>query len=174
RAAQQGETCVIYHTGDDRQAVGLATVERTAYPDPKKNDDKLIVIDVRAGARLPTPVRLEQIKADPRFADSPLVRMGRLSVVAISAFSWSSESAHTGVQGLTRSRNRISDLNTLPMPAMIRWSSSASPISTSECVRKRAKASSRGKWSARRSGPSETMAGECRQPDLPSGRPPAR
>ena len=67
---------MIYHTGDERQAVGLGTVERTAYPDPKKNDDKMIVIDVRAGARLPNPVRLEQIKADGRFADSPLVRIG--------------------------------------------------------------------------------------------------
>jgi predicted RNA-binding protein with PUA-like domain len=84
RRAQAGETCVIYHTGDERQAVGLATVERTAYPDPKKNDERIIVIDVRAGARLPRPVRLDQIKADPRFADSPLVRMGRLSVVMLT------------------------------------------------------------------------------------------
>jgi len=84
RSAQQGETCVIYHTGGERQAVGLATVERTAYPDPKENNERLIVIDVRAGARLPRPVRLDQIKADSRFATSPLVKMGRLSVVALS------------------------------------------------------------------------------------------
>ena len=84
RAAHKGETCVIYHTGTERQAVGLATVERTAYPDPKENNERLIVIDVRAGARLPRPVRLDQIKADSRFADSPLVRMGRLSVVALT------------------------------------------------------------------------------------------
>ncbi len=84
RAAQAGETCVIYHTGDQRQAVGLGTVERTAYPDPKKNDERIIVIDVRAGARLPHPVRLDQIKADGRFADSPLVKMGRLSVVLLA------------------------------------------------------------------------------------------
>ena len=38
RSAQTGEACVIYHTGDERQAVGLATVERTAYPDPNKNE----------------------------------------------------------------------------------------------------------------------------------------
>ena len=84
RAAQAGESCVIYHTGEERQAVGLALVERTAYPDPKKNDDRLIVIDVRAGARLPRPVKLEQLKADPRFADSPLVKMARLSVVELT------------------------------------------------------------------------------------------
>jgi predicted RNA-binding protein with PUA-like domain len=84
RAAQVGETCVIYHTGSERQAVGLANVERTAYPDPKKNDEHLIVIDVRAGARLPRPVRLDQMKADTRFANSPLVKMGRLSVVPLT------------------------------------------------------------------------------------------
>jgi predicted RNA-binding protein with PUA-like domain len=84
RAAREGETVVIYHTGNERQAVGLGTVVRTAYPDPKLNDDRLIVIDVKAGVRLPEPVKLEQIKADPRFADSPLVRMGRLSVVALT------------------------------------------------------------------------------------------
>ena len=84
RSAQKGEVCVIYHTGDERQAVGLGTVERTAYPDPQKNDEKLIVIDVRAGTRLPRPVRLDQIKADSRFVDSPLVRMGRLSVVPLT------------------------------------------------------------------------------------------
>jgi predicted RNA-binding protein with PUA-like domain len=84
RAAQVGEVCVIYHTGDERRAVGLATVERTAYPDPKLNNARLIVIDVRAGARLPKPVTLAQIKADARFADSPLVRMGRLSVVPLN------------------------------------------------------------------------------------------
>ena len=84
RSARVGEACVIYHTGDERQAVGLGTVERTAYPDPKKDNERLIVIDVRAGARLPRPVKLEQIKADPRFADSPLVRMGRLSVVELT------------------------------------------------------------------------------------------
>jgi predicted RNA-binding protein with PUA-like domain len=89
RAAVVGETCVIYHTGDERRAVGLATVERAAYPDPKKDDDKVIVIDVRAGARLPKPVSLDQIKADGRFSESPLVRMGRLSVVPLTPDQYS-------------------------------------------------------------------------------------
>jgi len=84
RRAQVGEVCVIYHTGDERQAVGLATVDRTAYPDPKVDNPRIIAIDGRAGARLPKPVRLDQIKGDTRFADSPLVRMGRLSVVALT------------------------------------------------------------------------------------------
>ena len=81
---REGETCVIYHTGDQKQAVGLAQVVRTAYQDPKQDNPRLIVIDVRGTERLPRPVRLNQIKSDPRFALSPLVRMGRLSVVPLT------------------------------------------------------------------------------------------
>ncbi|MDQ3810264.1 MAG: EVE domain-containing protein, partial [Chloroflexota bacterium] len=83
-SAREGETCVIYHTGEERQAVGLANVVRAAYPDPRADDPRVVLIDVRAGERFPSPVRLEQMKADPRFADSPLVRMGRLSVVQLT------------------------------------------------------------------------------------------
>jgi predicted RNA-binding protein with PUA-like domain len=89
RAAVVGETCVIYHTGDERRAVGLGTVERAAYPDPKKNDEKAIVIDVRAGARLPKPVGLAQLRADGRFTDSPLIKIGRLSVVPLTPEQYS-------------------------------------------------------------------------------------
>lgn len=84
RAVQTGEPCVIYHTGDERRAVGLATVARPAYPDPGLDDPRRVVIDVRADLPLRTPVPLAALKADPRFADSPLVRQSRLSVVPLT------------------------------------------------------------------------------------------
>jgi predicted RNA-binding protein with PUA-like domain len=84
RSAQVGEPCVIYHTGDERRAVGLATVVREAYPDPEQNDPKLVVIDVRVGDRLRQPVRLDELKTDSRFEGSPLLRQGRLSVVPLT------------------------------------------------------------------------------------------
>ena len=84
REAQVGDPLVIYHTGNERQAVGLASVTRTAYPDPNKDDPRLIVIDVKAGERLENPVRLDALKANPAFADSLLVRQGRLSVVPLT------------------------------------------------------------------------------------------
>jgi predicted RNA-binding protein with PUA-like domain len=84
RRAHEGDPCVVYHTGNERQAVGLATVARAAYPDPRKTDPRLVVVDVRAGARLATPVPLGRLKADPRFDNSPLVREGRLSVVPLT------------------------------------------------------------------------------------------
>lgn len=82
--AQVGEPCVIYHTGKERRAVGLGSVVHTAYPDPKQNDPKLVVIDVKAGARLEQPVTLSALKANPAFADSLLVRQSRLSVVPLT------------------------------------------------------------------------------------------
>jgi predicted RNA-binding protein with PUA-like domain len=84
QAAREGETVVIYHTGDERRVVGLGQVTRSAYPDPNKDNPRLIVIDVRASQPLPNPVGLDRLRTDPRFADSPLIKMGRLSVVALT------------------------------------------------------------------------------------------
>jgi predicted RNA-binding protein with PUA-like domain len=95
---QVGEPCVIYHTGKERQAVGLASVVRTAYPDPNKSDPKLVVIDVKAGARLEQPVPLGVLKANPAFADSLLVRQGRLSVVPLSDVQYATILELSGAQ----------------------------------------------------------------------------
>ncbi len=80
-AMGKGDTVLIYHTGDEKAVVGLATVAGTAYPDPKQQDARLLVVDIAAERRLGAPVPLSRIKADQLFADSPLVRQGRLSVV---------------------------------------------------------------------------------------------
>ncbi|HEY6947600.1 MAG TPA: EVE domain-containing protein [Gemmatimonadales bacterium] len=83
-----GDDVLIYHTGDEKAAVGLARVARAAYPDPKAGDARLVVVDVEAGRSLPKPVPLAAVKADPAFADLALVRMGRLSVVPVPAAQW--------------------------------------------------------------------------------------
>lgn len=85
RAMKSGERVVVYHTGDEKAAVGLAEVVREAYPDPKKKNEKLVVVELRAGKPLARPVTLAEIKAHPAFAQSPLVRQGRLSVVPLTA-----------------------------------------------------------------------------------------
>lgn len=88
RAMARGDELLIYHTGDEKAAIGRARVTKTAYPDPKKNDPKLVVVGLAVGARLPTPVTLAAIKADPAFRDLALVRMPRLSVLPASAAQW--------------------------------------------------------------------------------------
>ena len=80
-----GDEVLVYHTGDEKAVVGVAQVTRAAYPDPKQNDPKLVVVDLKAGARLPRPVPLAEIKKDRAFADLALVRIGRLSVSPVSA-----------------------------------------------------------------------------------------
>ena len=85
RAMKSGDRVIVYHTGDEKAAVGLAEVVREAYPDPKKKNEKLVVVELRAGKPLARPVTLAEIKAHPAFAQSPLVRQGRLSVVPLTA-----------------------------------------------------------------------------------------
>jgi predicted RNA-binding protein with PUA-like domain len=83
RAMKTGDRVVVYHTGDEKAAVGLAEVTREGYPDPKNG--RLVVVDIAPRGRLERPVTLAAMKAAPAFADSPLVRQGRLSVVPLTA-----------------------------------------------------------------------------------------
>lgn len=81
-AMRKGDRLVIYHTGTERRAVGLASVAAAPARDP--SDPKLTVVEIAAGKPLKDPVSLETIKASPLFADSPLVKIGRLSVVPLT------------------------------------------------------------------------------------------
>jgi predicted RNA-binding protein with PUA-like domain len=68
--------------------VGTAEVVAEAYPDPKAKNGRLVVVDVAARGRLERPVSLAEIKTMAEFAQSPLLRQGRLSVVPITAPQW--------------------------------------------------------------------------------------
>jgi predicted RNA-binding protein with PUA-like domain len=85
RQMKPGDRVLVYHTGDEKAAVGVAEVASEPYPDPKQKDPKLAVVDLKASGRLPRPVPLAEIKKDRSFADLALVRMGRLSVMPASA-----------------------------------------------------------------------------------------
>ncbi len=74
-----GTRLIIYETGDQKSAVGTATVLSVDVSNPKNPTVKL-----KAGKPLANPVSLAQIKSNKLFADSPLVRQGRLSVVPLS------------------------------------------------------------------------------------------
>ena len=96
RTMQPGDLALIYHTGDERQVVGLAEVTSAPYADPRLADPRLVVVDVRPLRRLARPVTLAAVKADPAFADFALVRLGRLSVVPVSAEQWARLMAMAG------------------------------------------------------------------------------
>lgn len=85
REMPKGAHLIIYHTGDEKQAVGTATVESVDASDPKNPKVK-----IKAGKPLARPATLAEIKAHRLFADSPLVRQGRLSVVPLTSaqYDW--------------------------------------------------------------------------------------
>ena len=88
RAMKKGDRVLVYHTGGEKSVVGTAEVAAEAYPDPKAKDERLVVVDLEPRRRLARPVTLAEIKAMAEFAESPLVRQGRLSVVPITAAQW--------------------------------------------------------------------------------------
>ncbi len=83
REMKPGTKWIFYHTGDERTAVGTGTVVSVDAKDPK-----VPVVRVKVGSPLKHPKTLDQIKADPVFADSPLVKIGRLSVVPLTEKQW--------------------------------------------------------------------------------------
>jgi len=85
RGMQSGDSLVIYHTGDEKRVVGTATVESVDAGDPHTP-----LVRIKAGKPIVRPRTLADIKAHKLFADSPLVRQGRLSVVPLTAaqYSW--------------------------------------------------------------------------------------
>ena len=79
REMQPGAKIIIYETGDVRSAVGTATVVSVDAADPKKP-----VVKIKAGKAIAKPVTLDAIKKQKLFASSPLVKIGRLSVVPLT------------------------------------------------------------------------------------------
>jgi predicted RNA-binding protein with PUA-like domain len=89
KAIKEGDQAFFYHTGDERQIVGIAEVIREAYPDPTDEKGVFVSVDVKAVKPLPKPVTLATIKAAPRLKEMALVKYGRLSVQPVTASEWS-------------------------------------------------------------------------------------
>jgi predicted RNA-binding protein with PUA-like domain len=89
RRVKPGDEAFIYHTGEEKQVMGIAQVTSESYPDPKKGDDEYLqVFDIKPVGKLKNPVTLAQVKADKRFKDSKLVNNPRLSVQPVSDDMW--------------------------------------------------------------------------------------
>jgi predicted RNA-binding protein with PUA-like domain len=88
RAMKKGDLALVYHTGDERAAVGVAEIASDPYADPKDKTGKATVIDLKPKTKLAAPVTLAQIKEDPAFAGFDLLRIGRLSVVPVPDAMW--------------------------------------------------------------------------------------
>lgn len=88
RAMSKGDLALIYHTGDERAAVGIAEIASNPRQDEKSDNERASVVEIRAQKKLPRPVTLAEIKADKTFAGWDLLRIGRLSVVPVPPQMW--------------------------------------------------------------------------------------
>ncbi len=87
-AIEQGDDVLVYHTGDEKAAIGIARAASAPRPDPKEKDARLVVVDLEAGEPLPRPVTLAEMRANPKLAGFDLLRLPRLSVMPVPAPVW--------------------------------------------------------------------------------------
>jgi predicted RNA-binding protein with PUA-like domain len=88
RSVRKGDRVFYYHTGSEKAVVGIARATSDPYPDPKDPSGKLVVVDVAPVQALKRPVTLAEIKASKAFADFPLTRLPRLSVMPVTDAEW--------------------------------------------------------------------------------------
>lgn len=88
RSMKKGDIAFVYHTGNEKQVVGIAKIVSDPFPDPKVKDKKLVVFELQPSERLKNPVTLASIKARKEFKNFSLVRIPRLSVMPVSADEW--------------------------------------------------------------------------------------
>ncbi len=87
-AVATGDEVLVYHTGDEKAAVGIAKVVRGAYPDPKQKDARFVVVDLQPVKALARPVALGEMRPNRELAGFDLLRLPRLSVMPVSAEQW--------------------------------------------------------------------------------------
>ena len=84
RAMKKGDAVLYYHSGSEKQVVGLARVEKVAYPDPTAEEGDWSAVDLVPVRTLARAVSLEVIKADALLREIPMVRQSRLSVTPLA------------------------------------------------------------------------------------------
>ena len=83
RNMKKGDLIFFYHTGDERQVVGIMSVISNPYPNPEEENKRFVVVDVKFKKLLKTPVTLDTIKKQKKFKDWELLRISRLSVMPV-------------------------------------------------------------------------------------------
>ena len=88
RNMKKDDLVFFYHTGDERQVVGIMSVISNPYPNPEEENKRFVVIDVKFKKLLKTPVTLDTIKKQKKFKDWELLRISRLSVMPVPKIIW--------------------------------------------------------------------------------------
>jgi predicted RNA-binding protein with PUA-like domain len=87
-AMKKGDLAFFYHTGEEKQVVGIAEVIRESYKDPTDEKGVFLAVDVKAVEPLPKPVTLAAIRGEAKLKDMALVKYSRLSVQPVTATEW--------------------------------------------------------------------------------------
>lgn len=85
---KNGDLAFFYHTGDEKQVVGIMEIISNPYPNPKEKNPRFVVVDVKYKKHLDNPVTLDQIKTNKKFKDWELLRISRLSVMPVPSKIW--------------------------------------------------------------------------------------
>jgi predicted RNA-binding protein with PUA-like domain len=88
KAMALGDRAFFYHSGGDRQIVGIVEVVKLYHPDPSDESGRFGMVEVKAVKPFAEPVTLAQVKAEPRLTDLTLVRNSRLSVQPVGKAEW--------------------------------------------------------------------------------------
>ncbi len=88
KAMKKGDLVFFYHTGEEKQIVGIVEVIAEYKPDPTDETGKFGLVDVKAVKDVPKPVTLAQVKSDPKLKDMVLAREPRLSVQPVTDAEW--------------------------------------------------------------------------------------
>lgn len=88
KTMKKGDLCFFYHSGKERQIVGIVKVHQEAYPDPTDDTGRFVMVDVEFFQTFKHPVTLEIIKKTSQLNHLALVRQSRLSVMPIDDNAW--------------------------------------------------------------------------------------
>ena len=88
RNMKKDDLVFFYHTGDERQIVGIMIVVSNPYPNPEESNERFVVVDVKFKKLLQSPVTLDEIKKQKKFKDWELLRISRLSVMPVPKEIW--------------------------------------------------------------------------------------
>ncbi|NML23928.1 EVE domain-containing protein [Pseudoflavitalea sp. G-6-1-2] len=99
RDMKKGDEVFFYHSNEGLEIVGIARVVKESYQDPTTDEDAWVVVDLAPVKRLPNPVSLKQIKAEPKLKEMALLKLSRLSVTPVTPDQWEQVLKMAGEKG---------------------------------------------------------------------------
>jgi predicted RNA-binding protein with PUA-like domain len=88
RAMKKGDEALFYHSGEDRQVVGIAKIVTEHFPDKTDPAGRFVAVEIAPVRPVKTPVTLAQMKAEPALADMAMIKLSRISVSPVTEAEW--------------------------------------------------------------------------------------